>query len=93
MKLAQQAICFSKGYTNLIQIVQKLLALYLRASDLGSSWAQNRIGWFYMTGSHVVSDFKKAKIHLSRAAKQNNKTAIENRAILKSLQNKEKTSK
>jgi TPR repeat protein len=66
---------------------------YLRASDLGSSWAQNRIGWFYMTGSHVVTDLKKAKIHLSRAAKQNNKTAIVNLAILKNLQNKEKISK
>lgn len=66
---------------------------YLLASDLGSSWAQNRIGWFYMTGSHVAKDLKKAKIHLNRAAKQNNKTAIANLAILKDLQNKDKTSK
>ncbi len=66
----------------------KMTKDYLTASDLGDSYVQNRIGWFYMTGTYVPTDLKKAKLHLTRAAKQNNKTAIENLAILENMQNR-----
>lgn len=66
----------------------KMAKDYLIASDLGHSFAQNRIGWFYMTGTHVPRDLKKAKLHLTRAANQDNKTAKENLAILEKTQNR-----
>ncbi len=59
---------------------------YIKAADLGSSWSQNHIGWFYMKGIKVPVDYKKARHYLEMAAKQGNKTAKENLAILNGLE-------
>ena len=61
---------------------------YLIASDLGDSWAQNRMGWLYMTGTHVKTDLVKAEKYLLMAVAQNNKTARENLDILNNLKKK-----
>lgn len=58
---------------------------YLIASDLGNSWAQNRIGWFYMTGTHVKTNLVKAEKYLIMAVRQNNQTARTNLDILYNL--------
>lgn len=51
---------------------------YLQAAELGNSWAQNRVGWWYMTGKYVRLDYDKAESYLRRAAAQNDRTAIAN---------------
>ncbi len=57
---------------------EKAFKDYLVAAGLGNSWAQNRVGWWYMTGKYVAQDYDKAKLYFNRAAAQKNKTAIEN---------------
>ena len=57
---------------------EKAFEDYLKAAELGNSWAQNRVGWWYMIGKYVPVDYDKAELFLNRAAAQNNKTAIAN---------------
>jgi len=58
---------------------------YLSAAELGDSWAQNRIGWWYLTGKYVAQDYILAELYLRRAAAKNNKNAITNLAYLDKL--------
>jgi Sel1 repeat/Domain of unknown function (DUF4034) len=51
---------------------------YLSASDLGSAYAQNRIGYFYMTGQYVKKDLVKARKFLQLAANNGSAHATEN---------------
>jgi len=60
----------------------KALKDYISAADLGDSWAQNKVGLWYMTGDHVSADLQVSTKYFSMAAKQNNRHAIKN---LKSL--------
>jgi Sel1 repeat/Domain of unknown function (DUF4034) len=60
---------------------------YLTAADLGDSYAQNRVGWWYMTGRFVSKDYTKAEVYLKRAAEQKNETAIVNLKNLEALRN------
>ena len=78
-----------RGYVYETELNNYELALkdYLIACELGNSWAQNRVGWLFMMG--VQKDFTKAEYFLKLAAKQNNKTAIENLAILKKMRESE----
>jgi len=64
---------------------EKAFEDYLVAADLGNSWAQNRIGWWYMTGKYIPKDYDKAELYLNRAAAQKNQTAIENLRNLEKL--------
>jgi len=64
---------------------EKAFKDYLVAADLGNSWAQNRIGWWYMTGKYIALDYDKAELYLNRAAAQKNQTAIENLRNLEKL--------
>jgi hypothetical protein len=63
----------------------KAIQDYLRASDLGASWSQNHMGWYYMMGIIVPVDYVKAKHYLELAAAQGNNTAMENLVTLKRL--------
>lgn len=65
--------------------INKAIHDYLSASDLGASWSQNHMGWYYMKGINVPVDYVKAKHYLDLAAKQGNATAVENLAILEKL--------
>jgi Sel1 repeat len=48
---------------------------YLAASNLGNSYAQNRIGYFYMVGHPIKRDLVKARGYLEMAAKNGNPNA------------------
>jgi TPR repeat protein len=65
--------------------IEKSVADYLAAADLGANWSQNRMGWYYMMGINVPVDYAKAKHYLDLAAAQGNNTAKENLVILKQL--------
>lgn len=58
---------------------------YLVAAELGNSFAQNRVGWWYMTGKFVAKDYFRAEVYLKRAADQKNNTAIINLTDLNEL--------
>jgi hypothetical protein len=77
----QRGFLYETNYKN----DEKAFEDYLVAADLGSSWAQNRIGWWYMTGKYVALDYDKAELWLNRAAAQKNQTAIENLRNLEKL--------
>jgi len=77
----QRGFLYETNYKN----NEKAFEDYLVAADLGSSWAQNRIGWWYMTGKYVALDYDKAEIWLNRAAAKKNQTAIENLRNLEKL--------
>ncbi len=51
---------------------------YVKASELGWIFAQNRIGYFYMTGQHLKKDLIKARYFLQMAANSGNTNAVEN---------------
>jgi TPR repeat protein len=72
-------------YETLLNDNAKAFNDYLTAADMGNSWAQNRIGWWYMIGNYVAQDFDRAELYLRRAAAQNNETAITNLKNLKRL--------
>ena len=72
-------------YESYFKDYDKAINDYLIASDLGNSWAQNRIGWFYMTGTHVKTDLVKAEKYLIMAIRQNDKTALANLDVLNNL--------
>ena len=72
-------------YENDLKDDEKAFKDYLTAADLGNSWAQNRLGWWYMTGKYVPLDYDKAELYLNRAAAQKNQTAIENLRNLEKL--------
>jgi TPR repeat protein len=65
-------------YENHFKNDEKAFKDYLQAAELGNSWAQNRVGWWYMTGKYAPLDYDKAEFYLRRAAAQNNRTAIAN---------------
>ena len=77
----QRGFLYETNYKN----DEKAFEDYLVAADLGSSWAQNRIGWWYMAGKYVALDYDKAELWLNRAAAQKNQTAIENLRNLEKL--------
>ena len=58
---------------------------YLTAAEIGNGWAQNRVGWWYMTGRYVAQDYLRAEVYLRRAAAKNNKNAIANLLSLEKL--------
>ncbi|MBI3384481.1 MAG: DUF4034 domain-containing protein [Aquabacterium sp.] len=64
---------------------EKAFKDYMAAAELGNSFAQNRVGWWYMTGKHVAKDYERAELFFRRAADQRNETAIANLASLKAL--------
>ena len=66
---------------------------YLAAANLGNGWAQNRVGWYYMTGTCVITDLIKAKYYLDLAAKQGNNSAKANLKIWEQLNKKSMTDK
>lgn len=72
-------------YETYVKNDEKAFKDYVVASNLGSDWAQNRVGWWYMTGKYVAKDFDKAEAYLRRSADQHNKTAIENLVNLDKL--------
>jgi hypothetical protein len=66
--------------------IKKATQDYLAAADLGASWSQNHMGWYYMKGINVPVNYVKAKHYLDLAAKQGDETAMANLAMLKKLQ-------
>lgn len=72
-------------YEHHFKNIEKAIADYLAAAELGAHWSQNRMGWFYMMGINVPVDYPKARRLLEMAAKQGNNTAKENLAILERL--------
>ena len=60
----------------------KAYADFLAAAEAGDSWAQNRLGWWYRTGTFVKKDLTAARAWFLKAAAQGNQTAKENLAIL-----------
>lgn len=66
--------------------IKKAIQDYLSASDLGASWSQNHMGWYYMKGINVPVDYVKARHYLDLAARQGNETAVANLAALEKLQ-------
>lgn len=73
--------------------IQKAMQDYSTAADLGASWSQNHLGWYYMQGINVPVNYLKAKYYLDLAAKQGNETAMENLEILRQLQSGEKVAR
>lgn len=69
--------------------IKKAIQDYLAAADLGASWSQNHIGWYYMKGINVPVNYAKAKHYLDLAAEQGNETALVNLDMLKMLQSGE----
>jgi TPR repeat protein len=55
--------------------VNKAVLDYLASSEAGDSWAQNRIGYWYMTGYGVPKNFELAETYLNKAAAQGNNSA------------------
>ena len=72
-------------YENNFKNYEKALEDYLKAAELGDSWAQNRVGWWYMTGEYVPLDYDKAEFYLQLASAQSNSTAIANLTHLDKL--------
>lgn len=63
----------------------KAFSDYVIAADLGNSWAQNRVGWWLLTGKGVKQDYDRAELYLRRAADQKNDTAVANLKHLEKL--------
>jgi Domain of unknown function (DUF4034)/Sel1 repeat len=61
---------------------KKALYDFLAAAEVGDAWAQNKVGWWYFTGTEVIKDEEKAELYFRRAADQGNKNA---KANLKNL--------
>jgi tetratricopeptide (TPR) repeat protein len=51
---------------------------YEKSSDLGNDYAQNKIGYFYMTGNGLPKDLSKARNLFEKANAQGNKNAKSN---------------
>lgn len=51
---------------------------YERSSELGNDFAQNKIGYFYMTGNGLPKDLNKARSLFEKANAQGNKNAKSN---------------
>lgn len=66
---------------------EKAFKDYLASAELGNSYAQNRVGWWYMTGRSVPKNYDQAELYFRRAAAQNNDTAVANLKSLKALRN------
>lgn len=62
--------------------LDKAFADFKAAAEAGDSWAQNRIGWWYLTGVYVAKDYAVAEQFFLRAAAQGNNTAKENLKML-----------
>jgi TPR repeat protein len=58
---------------------------YVAAADGGDGWAQNRVGWWYMTGTGGTKDFDAAERYLTKAAAQGQKSAAKNLERLAAL--------
>ncbi|MBI5909505.1 MAG: DUF4034 domain-containing protein [Betaproteobacteria bacterium] len=48
---------------------------YLASAEAGNHWAQNRIGWWYMTGTGGEKNFDLAKKYFTQALENGNKNA------------------
>jgi tetratricopeptide (TPR) repeat protein len=56
----------------------KAIKDYQVAADLGNAYAQNRVGWWYLTGKGVAKDLNRASQWFKLAAAQGNDNAIAN---------------
>lgn len=65
--------------------LEKAFSDFKVAAEAGDSWAQNRIGWWYLTGIYVAKDYAAAEQYFLRAAAQGNDTAKENLKMLARL--------
>ena len=54
------------------------IADFKRSSELGNDYAQNKMGYFYMTGNGVPKDLAQARTLFAKANVQGNKTAKAN---------------
>lgn len=72
-------------YETQINNDEKAFRDYQASAELGNSWAQNRVGWWYMTGRYVPKNYDRAELYFRRAADQKNDTAIANLKSLKAL--------
>lgn len=69
--------------------VKDAIADYERSVELGNDYAQNKMGYFYLTGNTVTKDLVKAKALFEKANAQGNKNAktqLEYMARLPALQ-------
>ena len=66
------------------------LADYVVAAEGGGDWAQNRIGWWYLTGYAVPKNYDSAENYFRKAAAQGNDTAKENLKILEAARRQAK---
>lgn len=69
--------------------VKDAIADYERSVELGNDYAQNKMGYFYLTGNTVPKDLVKAKALFEKANTQGNKNAktnLENMARLPAQQ-------
>ncbi len=62
---------------------------YVAASELGDAWAQNRVGWWYMTGRYVSKDYAKAEAYFTKASAQKAQDAVANLHTLWKLRDME----
>jgi tetratricopeptide (TPR) repeat protein len=69
-----------RGYLFETQIKDngKALKDYMASVRYGSGWAENRLGWWYYTGTEVTKDEEKAELYFRRAAAQGNVDAKSN---------------
>jgi TPR repeat protein len=56
----------------------KAIKDYQVAADLGNAYAQNRVGWWHLTGKGVAKDLNRASQWFKLAAAQGNDNAIAN---------------
>jgi Sel1 repeat len=51
---------------------------YLAAAERGNSWAQNKVGWWYLTGTELTKNVERAEHYFRLAAAQGNDEATQN---------------
>jgi TPR repeat protein len=78
-------------YEAYVQDNSKAFKDYVTAADAGNSWAQNRVGWWYLTGTAVTKDTERAEAYFRLAAAQGNENAKGNLKAL--LETKRSASK
>jgi TPR repeat protein len=60
----------------------------LASAEAGDSWAQNRVGWWYMTGNGVEKNYDLAEVYFYKAAAKGNASAKSNLKSLELLRKK-----
>lgn len=79
---------FQRGYLYHTEKENYSMALkdYLVAAEMGNMYAQNNVGYYYMTGKAGTKDLKLAREYLSKSAAQGFEHAKEKLKLLDSMQ-------